>query len=121
MLCPPLNSILPLHFPYFFIIHSFSYPFYNILPFHFSPQKGTRRIYFPVHKTPVIFFLGEGGLLTYVGEKLLHLLRLLVKRVLVAHESEELGLELGVQAGDHQFHGVPDLTHSLILKSPGTV
>ncbi len=63
---------------------------------------------------------GEGGgALTDIGEELLELLRLLVEPVLVAHEGEELGLELGVQAGDHQLHRVPDLPHTLILRLKG--
>ncbi len=59
---------------------------------------------------------GGGGTLTDIGEELLELLRLLVEPVLVAHEGEELSLELGVQAGDHQLHRVPDLPHTLILR-----
>lgn len=37
------------------------------------------------------------------------------QRPILTHESDELVLELGVQAGDHHLHGVADLAHALVL------
>ena len=37
------------------------------------------------------------------------------QRPIPTHQSDELVLELGVQAGDHHLHGVADLPHALVL------
>lgn len=75
-----------------------------------------------------LWALGDQFTLTAGVKLMLHLLqerlqqlRLLGQGRLLAHEGDEFVLELVVQASDHHLHGVSDLSHPLILRSPDSL
>jgi hypothetical protein len=53
----------------------------------------------------------------HLKEEGLQLFSLLNQRSFLAHQRHQLGLEVGIKASDHLFHGVANFSHPLVFGS----